>query len=342
MLTIGSGLAAINSGNNMLYLVLALLMSLIVVSAILTELNLRRLSATRGAPVRLVAGEPALVRVQVTNHKRRMASLSIEVEELVPRDSPVQQRSGYLLQLRPGETRAVFVRLDPAQRGVAHSAGIAISTAYPFGFVRKRRLFLEPARYLVRPRQLAETHALLPAVARGAEEVRRGRGTGDEFHGLRDYRAGEDARGIAWKASARRGKLVIREHEAPATRRVVVRVLNAIPSGEATATQEVEGAIARAAALAEQYADSGFAVGLATADGGFPPEGGPAALARLRDHLAAVPVREVTPGIPVALFARYDATLVEEVTVSTAAQRKAGLIDEVGFPVRLGAEAAAG
>jgi uncharacterized protein (DUF58 family) len=39
---------------------------------------------------------------------------------------------------------------------------------------------------------------------------------GDDVHHLRNYRAGDAPRTIAWKPSARRGALLVREYEQPA------------------------------------------------------------------------------------------------------------------------------
>ena len=49
-ITFGVGFAAINTGNNLLYLLLGMLLSLIVVSGVLSELSLRKLTVVRRLP----------------------------------------------------------------------------------------------------------------------------------------------------------------------------------------------------------------------------------------------------------------------------------------------------
>ena len=45
--------------------------------------------------------------------------------------------------------------------------------------------------------------------------VRRLLNAGDEFHALRDYVQGDDLRMIHWPTTARRNKIVVRQHELP-------------------------------------------------------------------------------------------------------------------------------
>src|SRR5690606_29386851 len=75
--TFGVGFAAINTGNNLLYLLLGMLLSLIIVSGVLSELSLRRLTVSRKLPPRAQVGRPHLVEIEVFNHKRRSPSYAI-------------------------------------------------------------------------------------------------------------------------------------------------------------------------------------------------------------------------------------------------------------------------
>ncbi|HEX4385918.1 MAG TPA: hypothetical protein VH083_23335, partial [Myxococcales bacterium] len=59
-LTVGIGLAAINTGNNLLFLVLGLLLASIIVSGILSEQSLKGVKLERRLPPSATAGEPAL------------------------------------------------------------------------------------------------------------------------------------------------------------------------------------------------------------------------------------------------------------------------------------------
>ena len=51
-ITLGVGFAAINTANNLLYLLLGLLLALIIVSGVMSELSLRNLTVVRRLPLR--------------------------------------------------------------------------------------------------------------------------------------------------------------------------------------------------------------------------------------------------------------------------------------------------
>src|SRR5712672_1728063 len=70
-ITIGVGLAAINTGNNLLFLLLGWMCSVIIASGILSEQSLRGLVVTRQPPPRIFAGRPFLMGISLRNSKKR-------------------------------------------------------------------------------------------------------------------------------------------------------------------------------------------------------------------------------------------------------------------------------
>ena len=81
-ITLGVGFAAINTANNLLYLLLGMLLALIVVSGLMSELSLRDLTVVRRLPLRAQVGRAHLVEIEVFNHKGMVPSYAIEVEDL--------------------------------------------------------------------------------------------------------------------------------------------------------------------------------------------------------------------------------------------------------------------
>ena len=152
--TLGLGFAAINSGNNLLYLIFGLMLSLIMVSGILSEMNLRDIRVRRLESTPLFVGQPMLVKIEITNRKKRFRSLSIEVTELISehakKGSNTQAR-GHTMVLEPGQTKSCYIRLKSSRRGIMPSAGLMVATRFPFGFFSKRRFFSLPNRYVVLP-----------------------------------------------------------------------------------------------------------------------------------------------------------------------------------------------
>ena len=85
-ITFGVGFAAINTGNNLLYLLLGMLLSLIVVSGVMSELSLRHLTVARRLPPRAQVGRPHLVEIEVYNHKKRVPSYA-NMGQIAPDES---------------------------------------------------------------------------------------------------------------------------------------------------------------------------------------------------------------------------------------------------------------
>ena len=101
------------------------------------------------------------------------------------------------------------------------------SQRFPFAlFTKSHKLRAEDEVLVypaVRPVPLPPPRAPLLGDASQSRLGRRG-----EFFGLREYRDGDDSRAIHWLTSARAGRLLLREMEEEAQRRVVIELDNAI------------------------------------------------------------------------------------------------------------------
>lgn len=260
-LSLGVGFAAINTGNNLLYLVLGMMLSMIVVSGILSELALKSLGVERTLPVEVHAGSPYLTGIAVHNAKQRLASFSVQIEDLI--DGHPLAKKCYFLKIPPQARQNTSYRSEFKRRGLYEYRGFHLSTRFPFAFFVKTFFLESPAELIVLPR----IHAVaLPADERPVSEgarVQPQRGRGRDFHGLRPHRQGDDARDIHWKRSAREGRLIMREYETEAGRHVGI-VLNTRLA--AAPTSEVEAAVDRAvdlaASLVVHYQRRGYEVEL--------------------------------------------------------------------------------
>src|SRR5437016_14525402 len=66
---LGLGFAAINTGNNLFYLLVSMLLGLIIVSGVLSEQSIRRVRVEPALPAELFAGQAALVAARVVHRK---------------------------------------------------------------------------------------------------------------------------------------------------------------------------------------------------------------------------------------------------------------------------------
>src|SRR6478672_6283268 len=79
LFTLAIGIAAINTGNNLFYLLLAMMLSLILISGIVAEHSLRRLEFHRHLPDHLVVNELTTATLVVKNHKSQFPSFSLKL-----------------------------------------------------------------------------------------------------------------------------------------------------------------------------------------------------------------------------------------------------------------------
>jgi uncharacterized protein (DUF58 family) len=291
------GLAAINGGINLLFLVFGMMLSLILASGVLSEICLRHLAVTRRMPGTVHAGTAYLMGIAVRNDKRRIPTFSLEVEDLLE-GQPVERRC-YYLKLPASRMQETAYKHVLPRRGCHRFTGFRISTRFPFGFIRKSRDIDAPAEVLVYPALVPVPEALIRGgIAEAARQHMAVLSRSGEFHGLREFRQGDDPRDIHWRISARRGRPFVRELEEE-TGRIVIVVLDTaapLPGSGAVAERAFEDAVSLAASLAVALLRKGLAVGLRTGDSVVPPSAGAGHAAALLSTLALASPQPRTDG----------------------------------------------
>ena len=208
-ITAGVGFAAINTGNNLLYLLLGMLLALIVVSLFMSEFSLRGLTVVRRLPVRAQVGSPHVVEIEVFNHKLNVPSYAIEVEDL--REKLPADKRCFFLKISPNSAQIAAYRRTPAKRGRDLHTGFRLATRFPFGLFEKSRELPATGELIIYPGIDPVTLAPPTAGRTPGHEPLPGRGVGEDYVGLKPMRDGEDPRNIHWRKSAAMGQLVLRE-----------------------------------------------------------------------------------------------------------------------------------
>lgn len=207
-ITFGVGVAAINTANNLLYLLLGLLLSLIVISSVMSESTLRGLRVTRRLPRRAQVGRAHQVEIEVHNDKGRVPSYAIEVED-IRLAQPADKRC-FFLKISPQSTQIAAYRRTPGKRGLSHHRGFRVATRYPFGLFEKSLEIDLGGELLVYPAVDPLTLPSHTAASRLGGERMHARGHGDEIMGLRPMRDGDDPRDIYWRRSTHVDQRVLR------------------------------------------------------------------------------------------------------------------------------------
>jgi uncharacterized protein (DUF58 family) len=228
LFTIGIGVAAVNTGNNLFYLLLAMMLSVVVISGLLSEQCLRRLDFRRHLPDLIMANQPTTVTLSVTNRSPWLPSFSIRLFDVA--GGLDLDRGLFVDHLPTHRSTLLSYPISATARGRLHLEGIRAETRFPFGLFLKRALYRVPAEIPVsppiRPLSLRFVDELV-SEGQGLSLPRRGHGT--QLYNLRLYRPGDDSRAIHWMTTARTSNLMVRETEAEDQRRITIALSTLAP-----------------------------------------------------------------------------------------------------------------
>jgi len=214
------GVAAVVSANNLLFLILATMISTILISGFISRLCLAGLELDLLIPEHVTAGREIPAKLYVRNQKFWMPSFSIRllgIEDKHPLTSSI-----YFPVIPGGSLLEETVEVRFPRRGAYKENSFAFSTKFPFGFLEKTARVTLRREAIVYPS--IEPHAgfedLLAGITGDIEMHYRG--LGRDFYRIRPYNAFESARHVDWKATAHTGDLQLREFAREAERTVEI------------------------------------------------------------------------------------------------------------------------
>jgi uncharacterized protein (DUF58 family) len=206
--TIAIGFAAINTGNNPLYIGLSLMLGCLLLSGIASKDGLKMLNVEFDGVDEAWAMRPAHGRLRIRNTSRiwNVRDVIITSEELATLISiPLIKRR---------EEIVVHAMFSFRRRGLTQLTRIDLYTRYPFGFFLKKRRPRLTGDVVVFPRLLGEDFPrdrFRPN--RGDVQSTNRIGGGTEIHSFRDYVRGDSLRRVHWKKSASLGRWIIKQTE---------------------------------------------------------------------------------------------------------------------------------
>jgi len=211
LVALGIGSAAYNTASNILFLTLSLILSSLVLSGILSQINFRKLKWELDAPEHSQVGEVGMASVCLTNKKRIFPSMSLCFR--VSRLSEDPEVTLYLKQaVKAGESRRLEWTFKPVSRGRLRVSLSGVESQFPFGFLLKTIGVEISQEVLVWPERIEYSFQPTNAGRRILSGVsRKNAGIGSDLLNLRPYERGDPPRLVHWKATARMGKLMIRQ-----------------------------------------------------------------------------------------------------------------------------------
>ncbi|MFQ5482295.1 MAG: DUF58 domain-containing protein [Nitrospinaceae bacterium] len=270
VLVIGIGLAAINTGNNLLYLILAMCCSFIAVSGLLSEFALKRISAEAKLPKTTFAGETAPLTLTLRNGKKWAPSYAIHISlEADSLEQFRQESPAYVFHLPAGAAAHKTLRLTALRRGLLRLRSCRLSTSFPFGFFIKLKSIPIKAETVVYP-AIHPVHRPDPhATSLRGEGVLQSHG--DDLYALRDFKSGDPLSAIHWKSSAKTGLLRVKEFAGGGQQSFIIILNLTDPKTHRPVDEEVlEKRVSEAASLTYHLIRRGDEVGLKTHEADFP------------------------------------------------------------------------
>ncbi|HEV7673429.1 MAG TPA: DUF58 domain-containing protein, partial [Candidatus Angelobacter sp.] len=243
------GIAAVNTANNLLFIVLAAMLAAIGVSGISSAAVLRRLELDVILPRNAFARVPVQIRVNLINPRLWMPAFSVKVFSPVdkkkqrrgwewnktefafpkkkrwvrmpdytlsrksapPVPARILTRPVYFTFVAPQDTAGTELEVAFPRRGHYSQEGFSIATRFPFSFLVKSRKVRLERDLMVYPSLLEPDDFLdvLPMITGDFVSFMRGRGT--ELYRIREATPQDPGRFVDWKATAKTGHLKVRE-----------------------------------------------------------------------------------------------------------------------------------
>jgi uncharacterized protein (DUF58 family) len=275
------GVAALNTGNNALYLLLALTLGSFVASGALSRHMLRHLQARLIAPSEAFAGAAVGVQVEVHNGSRWLPAAFVVCRL---RDLPGQ---AVVSRLAPRSTALVSMPTVFPRRGRRDLPAVQVEVRLPLGFFVKVVRWPQAGEILVFPRRVRVGAVRHAGLVRHEEIAVPGRGRrGGDVEQLREFRPSDDVRDIHWKQTARQQRFI-----------VVERRERSLPSHYLALDRQLprrNDLVSEVASSAIEQLRRGEPVGLIVGGTVTPPGTGSAHARRLLESLALV--QAVGPG----------------------------------------------
>lgn len=226
--TLVIGFAALNTGNNSLYIGLSVMLGALLWSGLASKGGLRQISVEIVGMTEAWAGRDAEVTIRVEN-RSRIWSVRDVVVILPSLDKPLVLPLVLRRSVRDFSRTARFTR-----RGRITFEEVDLYTRYPFALFVKKRRTAAAGEAIVFPRLLSATEGeLMQAERVGETESTHRPGHGADLYGWREYVRGDSLRHVHWKKSASLGRWIIRQPAEESRRAVAVAIDSFMPPGRA-------------------------------------------------------------------------------------------------------------
>ncbi len=211
------GFGAVNTGNNLIYLIVSVFLSYMALSGFLGRHNLKDVEVVFSVPEEIYAGTEFPLVVTLRNRRRFFPVFLMRVH--------INGRVLVFPFVEAGREEMLYIPWEFNRRGTYRLEGIHICSVFPFSFFTRCRNLsgVHEGVVFARPKQcmLVQESAIAHRRAQGDRSLDSA-GFDAEAISVRDYVYGDPLKYVHWKASARTGSLKTKEIASLANEPVVV------------------------------------------------------------------------------------------------------------------------
>ncbi len=203
-ITILLGVAAVNTGNNLVYLIDAALLSFMGISGFFGKKNLSGIEPQIEVPFEIYATVPFSIKVKIKNNKKILPSFLLKVS--------IEEKSLIFPYVENNETQEKYLQLKLPERGYFQIKEISICSPFPFNFFIRCKNFPIDIKAIVYPKpEKCSTKFVGEKGKKKEKEEGNKISTTGEIHSIKEYTKGIPLKYIHWKASAKTGELKVKE-----------------------------------------------------------------------------------------------------------------------------------
>lgn len=241
-----------NTGNNLLYLLVSALLGFMAVSGVLGKWNLARIDLRYLPPAEIYDGLPTLLGVELINRRRWLPIFLMEVA--------VADRALFFPLVDRGQGRQKNMEVTLRGRGRQWLPEVIIRSRFPVNFfVRSQGLNIsQQVTVFPAPQPCPDPLQVDAGNSQGARPNQQ-RGLEGDINGISDYQGGEPLRSIHWKLSARHDHLKVKMLSATTRKPVILDLANLPGTG-------LEQRLRHACYLVGRWLRDGWPVGLKAGD----------------------------------------------------------------------------
>ncbi len=242
------GFAAVNTGNNLLYLLVSALLGFMSVSGVLGKWNLDRINVRYLPPDEIYDGLPTLLGIELVNRRRWLPIFLMEVI--------IAEHAVFFPLVEPRQSRQKSLEITQFGRGQQQLPAVTVRSRFPVNFfIRSRGLIIDQdVTVFPTPQPCPDLRQVDPGGGHGTQQNWQ-KGYEGDINRISDYRGGEPLKSIHWKLTARHDRLKVKELSA-ATRKPVILNLAELPGAG------LEQRLRYASYLVTRWLRDGWPVGL--------------------------------------------------------------------------------